>query len=226
MASKIGPCWALRPLPPPPPPKLRALRAYSYATEAKTECRSHPDVQINNIVTLFIFRYKGMDKNIHLRSIRIWLYLYVASSIVLAIICISCFFIFLYYVHLGWTVLSNQFCLISIMVFSSLYVTRVTLAVFRVREDQHKAVLCEAVLMLRELGLEKCACSSNTSSDRVAARESVKKFVAALNSMELFEKPRHIDLHRSYREQYQRIGEMETSFTNSSNYYSGSETPV
>jgi len=77
-------------------------------------------------------------RDARLRSIRMWLWLFEAASMLLVITCIVSFVAFYYWVHLGWTLVSNQFCLITSMVLAGLYMARVTVSVVKIREDQHK----------------------------------------------------------------------------------------
>jgi len=78
------------------------------------------------------------SEEVHIVSIRQWMIVQVLAGLILVSICIGCFFLFLNYLHLGWTILSNNFCMITITVLASLYAGRVTVAVTRIVEDLHK----------------------------------------------------------------------------------------
>jgi len=78
------------------------------------------------------------DQDAHLSSIKTWMWLSVAAGFVLIGACIGCFLLFLEYVHLGWTILSNQSCIIISAVTFGLYASRVTTAVYKINMDQHK----------------------------------------------------------------------------------------
>ena len=78
------------------------------------------------------------SEEVHIRLIRQWMIVQLSAGLVLFTISLGCFLIFLNYVHLGWTILSNNFCMITITVLSSLYAARVTIAVTRIIEDLHK----------------------------------------------------------------------------------------
>jgi len=78
------------------------------------------------------------DKNTHLRSIRTWMWSAVAVGLVLIGVCVGCFIAFYAYVHLGWTVLSNQACIVISLAIYGLYWSRVMTAVYTINIDQHK----------------------------------------------------------------------------------------
>jgi hypothetical protein len=78
------------------------------------------------------------DEDLHIRLIRRWMWLYIAAGVTLFSISLGFFFIFLFQVHLGWTILTNNFCMITIMTLTSLYMGRITLTMVTIREDQHK----------------------------------------------------------------------------------------
>jgi len=77
-------------------------------------------------------------KNAHLRSIRTWMWSAVAVGLVLIGVCVGCFFVFYEFVHLGWTVLSNQACIVISLATYGLYWSRVTTAIYTINIDQHK----------------------------------------------------------------------------------------
>jgi len=52
---------------------------------------------------------------------------------------VVCFIVFDHLAHLGWTVLSNQACIISMRLLSGLYESRTHAAVKKIKDDQHKA---------------------------------------------------------------------------------------
>ena len=76
--------------------------------------------------------------NIHVRLIRRWMHLFNASGLLLFACSLGFFLLFLFEVHLGWTILTNNFCMITVQVLTGLYRSRVTVALNRIREDQHK----------------------------------------------------------------------------------------
>jgi len=78
------------------------------------------------------------DKDAHLRSIRTWMWLAVAAGFVLIAVCVGCFVLFYAYVHLGWTVLSNQACIVFSLGIFGLYGSRVMTAIYVINMDQHK----------------------------------------------------------------------------------------
>jgi len=77
-------------------------------------------------------------RDAHLRSIRTWMWSAVAVGLVLIGVCVGCFIAFYAYVHLGWTVLSNQACIVISLSIYGLYWSRVTAAIYTINTDQHK----------------------------------------------------------------------------------------
>jgi len=78
------------------------------------------------------------DKDAHLRSIRTWMWSAVAAGFVLIGVCVGCFIAFYYYAHLGWTVLSNQACIVISLAIYGLYWSRVATAIYVINMDQHR----------------------------------------------------------------------------------------
>jgi len=78
------------------------------------------------------------DDDAHLRTIKTWMGLAVATGFFLIAVCVGCFIAFYGYVHLGWTVLSNQTCIVISLAIFGLYASRVMSAVNKIQTDQHK----------------------------------------------------------------------------------------
>jgi len=78
------------------------------------------------------------DQDAHLRSIKACAWSAVAAGFVLIGVCIGCFLLFSFFLHLGWTVLSNQSCILISLVLFGLYASRVTTAVYKINMDQQK----------------------------------------------------------------------------------------
>jgi hypothetical protein len=98
------------------------------------------------------------DDNVHVRLIRQWMVLFNVTGLLLLCVSLGFFLVFLYEVHLGWTLLTNNLCMITIQVLAGVYRTRVTLtpgvyrtrvtlAVTRIHEDQHKVKSVFSVLL-------------------------------------------------------------------------------
>ena len=62
----------------------------------------------------------------------------VAAGFLLIAICVGCFLAFYGFVHLGWTVLSNQTCIITSLLLFGLFASRVITATVKINIDQHK----------------------------------------------------------------------------------------
>jgi hypothetical protein len=78
------------------------------------------------------------EEDVHVRQIRRWMMVFEMIGLVLFAFSLGCFFIFYYHVHLGWTILSNNLSMITILVLSTLYTASIVAVTTRLREDQHK----------------------------------------------------------------------------------------
>ena len=74
----------------------------------------------------------------HLRAVWTWMWLLLAVGVLNFLFCIICFVVFDRLAHLGWTMLSNQACIIIMRLLAGLYEFRVHAAVKKINEDQHK----------------------------------------------------------------------------------------
>jgi len=79
----------------------------------------------------------------HLRAVWTWMWLLLAVGVINLVVCIASFVLFEQLVHLGWTLLSNQTCLLTMKVLSGFYELRVLVAVNKIKEDQQKASVVE-----------------------------------------------------------------------------------
>jgi len=73
-----------------------------------------------------------------LRAVWTWMWLLLGAGILDFIVCVVCFICFEQLAHLGWTVLSNQACIVIIKQLSEFYEYRVDAAVEQIKEDQNK----------------------------------------------------------------------------------------
>ena len=69
--------------------------------------------------------------------------LFNAGGVILFAFSLGLFLLLLFEYHLGWTILTNNFCLLNIQVLFRLYKARVTLAIIRIHEDQHKVCILD-----------------------------------------------------------------------------------
>jgi len=97
-------------------------------------------------------RLEHFDQNedAHVRSIKIWMWLSVAGGFFQIVVCIVCFFVFDIYVHLGWTVLTNQLCIVISEMIFGLYSARAIAAVSRINTDQHKVSVKQLTLLRKK----------------------------------------------------------------------------
>jgi len=75
----------------------------------------------------------------HLRAVWTWMWLLLTAGVLTFITCIVCFVVFAHLAHLGWTILSNQACIIIMRLLAGFYESRVHAAVKKIKDDQHKA---------------------------------------------------------------------------------------
>jgi len=75
----------------------------------------------------------------HLRAVWTWMWLLLGVGAFTFVLCIVCFVVFDQQAHLGWTMLSNQACIIIMRLLAGLYDYRVHAAVKKINEDQQKA---------------------------------------------------------------------------------------
>lgn len=147
-------------------------------------------------------RFKRDSKyRIQGRSLKRWLRLFTLGGVIIVIFLITTFFCFYFLVHLGWTVLTNQFALVLIAVMASLYMGRVEKSVNVNSEDHHKAALYESVLLLQELQ-GQMADSSAKRDDKQALADRISRFTKALRDTSMFEQPDHIQLSNKYKPAY------------------------
>ena len=130
-----------------------------------------------------------LSSGIRDEALRKWLHRFYFLGIFLIIVCVTCFLCFYFLVHLGWTLLSNNFCLECITVSSGLMVERIAAITGRIREDQHKAVIHETALLLQEA----YDTQPQSKEKREAFYEKARRFTEALMDTELLQRPRHIE---------------------------------
>ena len=76
--------------------------------------------------------------NAHVMVMRRWYFWFLGAEISLISFSIGCFLLFLFLDNLWWTIVTNNVCIILTEVLYAMYRTRVSLAITRIHEDQHK----------------------------------------------------------------------------------------
>jgi len=110
------------------PPKLtELLRLWKYFI-------MHPYVQ----VTVQRLQHFDPVHEPHLRAVWTWMWLMLTAGVLNFAVCVVCFFVFMHLAHLGWTILSNQACIIIMRLLSGFYESRIHAAVSKIKADQHK----------------------------------------------------------------------------------------
>ena len=104
----------------------------------------------------------------------------------MVLVAVGCMVAFKFLAHLGWTILSNNFVLVVAMVCAGLVKDRMDRVISMIREDQHKAVLYEANLLLNE------AHSAFSSKSPGQYFYKVNQFLKCLKDTDVFNQPHHI----------------------------------
>ena len=101
---------------------------------------------------------------------------------------ITAYFLFYFLAHLGWTILSNNSCIILISLVAGLIDSRIKSEIDYIKGDQHKAVIYEAVLLLTE-----CAWA-NSAEEKKRIFGKIDRFCKALRDTDMFQKPDYITI--------------------------------
>jgi len=83
----------------------------------------------------------------HLRAVWTWMCLLSGAGVVTAVVCVLCAVVFDLTAHLGWTVLSNQACIIFMRLLAGFYDSRILAAVGKIKADQHKVVAIAIIIV-------------------------------------------------------------------------------
>ncbi len=118
---------------------------------------------------------------------------YSVISVLMVLFAVVCFLVFWFLVHLGWTILSNNFVLIVVMACDSLLRERMGAEKNLVIDDQRKAVISEMCLLLDE------ATTAPEGPSRQMVNSRVEKFHKALRDTKLFKQPDYIKIPDEYR---------------------------
>ena len=132
-------------------------------------------------------------------------YAVTALGIFLLIFIIVCFFLFYYLVHLGWTILSNNFAVILITVTTGLVRERMSGEISMITEDHHKAVIYETVLLLTETA------STLNPEDRDKVLRKVERFCKALRDTDRFAQPSYISVPDKFKPRWDFVDAMVVS---------------
>jgi len=81
-----------------------------------------------------------VDNDKDLRSIKTWMWLLVVGGTVHIAVSVGCFVAFYMLLHLGWTVLSNQFCILSMNSLFAFYASLMSTTIIRIKDDQQQVL--------------------------------------------------------------------------------------
>ena len=105
----------------------------------------------------------------HVKSLHLLVILHTVASLVLIAICVAVFLLSGLVFHMmTWTILSNNFCMITTTMLSGLLVTRVAITVSCIKLDQHRVILYDALLLMWKDSLTVATTSGKplTTTDR------------------------------------------------------------
>jgi len=77
-------------------------------------------------------------KDKHLRVLKTWMWLLVVAGCLHIAVSMACFNAFTLFLHLGWTVLSNQTCILSMNSLFGLYSGLMAKIVIKIKQDQQQ----------------------------------------------------------------------------------------
>ena len=130
---------------------------------------------------------------------------YTVISVTMALFSIFTFIFFYLFAHLGWTVLSNNFVLVVITVSTALVGERMSKEVALAKEDQHKAVIYESVLLLTEVAMAK----PSTADQKQKLVEKIERFCKSLQETDMFAQPGYIQVPDRYKPQWDVVTSMQ-----------------
>ena len=121
----------------------------------------------------------------HVQQMRVYVAMHTMASILLIVVCIGTFLVCSFVIRvMTWTILSNNFCMITTTVLSGLLVARVGQTVLKVQEDQFKVIIYEAAMLIER---PEVAESARTNS----------MFVEASLVTPLLKKPPYLGMDKS-----------------------------
>jgi len=85
-----------------------------------------------------------VDGDRDLRCVKTWMWLLVVGGFVHIAVSVACFAAFYAFLHLGWTVLSNQLCILSMNTLFAFYASLTAATVVRIKGDQQQVAMNKA----------------------------------------------------------------------------------
>lgn len=144
------------------------------------------------------------------RAVRRWVALHTGLGSFLFFVNAVFFAVFWHMDWKDWIVLTNNLCMSIITISTGIWTSRFNVSVFRLREDQHKVVLHDAVVLIDRLVDGDCDASPlaavvdrwpkfhrrhlQVRSYDLADVSAAKRFTAAMRSETTFARPEHIVL--------------------------------
>ena len=139
------------------------------------------------------------------RSVRIAMVLYILLAVCMMTVIGGCFAVFYLLAHLGWTVLITNFALTLMYVAYIIFMEQLNTIVDLIRTDQHKAVIHESVLLLKE-GL-----IAVSGEQRLVHYQRTNRFLTALRNTDLFTLPPYIHVIDGFDYEAITLKELESS---------------
>jgi len=136
-------------------------------------------------------------------SMRRVVVLFTVFAVFLILFAVAAFLVFYFFAHLGWTILSNNFVLIMVTVTSNLVSERLDSEIAKDKEDQHKAVIYETMLLLTEMAWAR------TREQKEHIYRKVERFCRALRDTEAFSQPHYINCPDEHQPKWDAVTQME-----------------
>lgn len=151
------------------------------------------------------YEHKTKSRQLTGRHLQRIVWFFILTSLVMECVCIVCFILFYHLVHLGWTTLVNNAALIIATVLSNLVLKKIQRVQWAIIEDEHKVVLYEAMLLLKE----GSTVAPSGGKERDQHYDKVLRYIKSLLDTELFQQPRHIQLMDKYSPHWDTVTTME-----------------
>ena len=137
------------------------------------------------------------------RKLKLTVNIFTILCIVLIIFDVAITVILHFFVHLGWTTLFNNAILVLVTALSNVIATKINKVKQAIMEDQHKIVLYEAALLLKE------GSSATTPAEKDAHIKKMSSFIKSMMDTETFHQPQHIELMEKYVPKWNTVTTME-----------------
>ncbi len=122
-------------------------------------------------------------------AVKVWTFMHFAVSFLLCTVIIGSFVVCYLYLNLGWTILTNNLCVVLATFISNVTLTRLDRMIAQITEDQRKILIHESALLLGELYWAQ----SRPPNQCRDTRYKVERFLKGLKDTAVFHKPDYIE---------------------------------